>query len=183
MLENSPVSWTERAASPCRLEAVGWTQEGQEERFAAVLKHLRPSGAARERVLDFGCGTGALYECVPIGCMYVGYDWSGGMVFRARREHPDADLFTSAWPPGRFECVAAIGTFNLPGSKQHTFHTLRHLWDTARCRVLVASLYAGTDDRCLIYTEKELEHLGRELSHDVTVERHRPNDLLLVARR
>lgn len=179
---NSPAAWSARAAAACPLEAVGWTESGQADRFAAVLAHLDLQ--AGDRVLDYGCGLGAFADWLPDNIGYVGFDWSDGMVARAAAERP-ARAFTSGFPALKFSHVVAVGCFNLPDgwSKQQTFHLLRHLWDTTGCRTLAASLYAGEDDRCLQYTEQELERLGRDLGYGATVTRHRHNDLLLVARR
>lgn len=140
---------------------------------------IRPS----DGILDFGCGLGAFADRI-VSCSYVGYDSAPGMVARARLDHP-LDRFTNEWPAGRFDHVVAVGPFNLPDgwSKQATFHTLRHLWDTTGCRSLIVSLYAGEDRRCLRYTENELIILGHSLSWDVTVERWRANDLMLAVRR
>lgn len=177
---NSPAAWSDRAAAACPLDAVGWTAAGQADRFAAVLS--RVDICAGDRLLDFGSGTGAFADLLPASVDYLGYDWAPGMVERATRDHPGR-AFTSDWPAGRFDAVVAIGPFNLPGSKQQTWHTIRHLWDTTGCRTLAVSLYAGDDDRCLSYTEVEAERAGGELGYGALVERHRHNDLLLVARR
>lgn len=179
---NSPAAWSARAAAASTHEAVGWTPEGQAERFAAVLKSL--TLRTDDRLLDFGCGTGAFSDVLPETVAYVGFDWSEGMIGRARADHPGR-RFTRDFPGGKFDHVVCIGPFNLPDgwSKQHTWHTIRHLWDTTGCRTLVASLYSGLDKRCLVYTKHELERCGLDLGVDVKVRLHRHNDLLLVARR
>jgi len=179
---NSPEAWSLRAhafADPA--EACGWSRASQRERFAFVLDALAPKPG--ERLLDYGCGTGALADLLPSDVDYLGFDWATGMVTRAAREHPGR-TFTTFRPAGRFDLVACVGVFNLPGnwSKQHTFHTLRHLWDTTGCRALAASLYAGEDENCLSYTEDELDACGRTLAWDSRVVRIRHNDLLLVVR-
>lgn len=179
---NSPAAWSDRAAAACPHEAAGWTEQGQADRFAAVLRHLELRSG--DRLLDFGCGTGAFEERLPADVDYLGYDWAPGMVIRAGLDHPGR-RFTRDYPSGRFDLVVAIGPFNLPQSwsKPHTWHLLRHLWDSTGCRTLVASLYAGDDPRCLRYTVAELERAGRELGYGAAVDAHRHNDLLLVANR
>ena len=139
-----------------------------------------------ERLLDWACGTGSLSELVSSEVGYYGFDWAPGMVARAKRDHPGR--YFSQHAPSRYErfdVVACVGPFNLPDgwSKQRTWHTFRHLWDTTGCRALAVSLYSGSDPRCLIYTEAEVEACARDLTWDYEVTRHRANDLLMVARR
>lgn len=178
---NTPEAWSARAEGHLHSwAAAGWTKAGQRERFALVLDALTPKSG--DRLLDFGCGTGALTDLLPSGVDYVGFDWAAGMIKRAAREHPGRS-FSTYEPTGKFDLVAIVGTFNLPGSKQDTFHMLRHLWDKTGCRTLAASLYAGDDPNCLSYTAQDLEEVGRQLSWDNRVLRIRHNDLLLVARR
>jgi hypothetical protein len=180
---NTPEAWSERAERAATShEAAGWTFDGQQERLAAVVRALSPQPC--DSLLDWGCGTGALSELLPAGVFYVGYDAAEGMVVRAGREHPNR-RFQSFWPAHHFDLVACVGPFNLADrwSKQHTFHTIRHLWDTTGCRALGASLYAGDDPNCLSYTPDELDTLGRHLGYDTFVARIRHNDLLFAARR
>lgn len=177
---NSPDAWSARAAAASPYDAVGWTARGQADRFAAVLSHLRVRDG--DRLLDFGSGTGAFSALLPADLDYLGFDWAPGMVDRARYDHPGR-RFTSDYPLGKFDLVVAIGTFNLPGSKEASFHWLRHLWDSAGCRTLAASLYSGTDPRCLRYTVAEVERAARGLGYGAVIDRHRHNDLLLVAHR
>lgn len=180
---NTPEAWSVRATMFERpWQAARWSEHGQRERHALVVDALQPRPG--DRLLDYGCGTGALTGHLPAGVVYVGFDWADGMIDRAREDH-SGYTFTAVEPTGRFDLVAVVGTFNLSHrwSKQRTFHTLRHLWDATGCRTLAASLYAGTDDRCLIYTVEELEACGRSLTWDARAVRIRHNDLLLVARR
>src|SRR5262245_40104456 len=46
---------------------------------------IRPR--ARDRVLDVGCGPGALLACLPGGTAYVGFDHNPAYIERARRVH------------------------------------------------------------------------------------------------
>lgn len=179
---NTPEAWSERARLDSAWEACGWSEDGQRSRHLAVVAALAPEPG--DRLLDFGCGTGELCELLLPDVDYVGYDWATGMVIRAGREHPGR-RFQSWQPTGVFDLVACVGCFNLPGnwSKEHTWHTLRTLWDQTCCRTLAVSLYAGVDGRCLSYTGAEAADAGAQLSWNVRVDQIRHNDLLLTVRR
>jgi SAM-dependent methyltransferase len=181
-VENTADAWSARALTAATpWEAAGWSKGGQASRFAAILAATAPR--ADERLLDFGCGTGELTAHLPAVVEYIGFDAAAGMVERAQREHPGRRFQT--WEPlGVFDITVAIGPFNLPGgsSKQHTWAALRRLWDNTT-RVLACSLYAGPDDRCLIYTEDEASKFARGEAYRWRVERHLPNDLLMVLER
>jgi hypothetical protein len=182
---NTPEAWSVRAATiDDPWTACGWSREGQQDRHEAIIAALAP--VEGDRLLDYGCGTGELCTLVPTGVGYLGYDSAAGMIRRAHADHATLGRrFTTYWPHGESECVACVGPFNLAGgwSKERTWHTLRHLWDTTRCRALAVSLYAGDDEHCLRYEEREARRCGYSLGFDVTVERFLPNDLLMVARR
>lgn len=180
---NTPAAWSERAeAFESSWDACGWSHDGQHVRHAAVLAALDPRPG--ETLLDWGCGTGALAGLLPPGVAYSGFDSAPGMVARARREHPSHRFVTRFKPYGHFDLVACIGPFNLRGgwSKQHTWHTLRHLWDAHTPRALAVCLYAGDDPNCLSYSEGETRVAASMLGGDVQVLSVR-NDLLLVVRR
>ena len=182
---NTPQAWSERARTHTEpWDACGWSREGQYDRLAAVLDELDPQPG--ETLLDWGCGTGELCSLLLPDVKYHGYDWAKGMVARARREHPGR-TFSAVHPPHyrQFDLVACVGPFNLEDgwSKQHTWHTLRHLWDTTGCRSIAVSLYKGDDDRCLRYEEHELHAFGRSLGPGYFIDEIRPNDLLFACRR
>lgn len=182
-LPNTPEAWSAKAAvETSEWAACGWSHDGQTARHAAVVTALAPEKG--DRLLDFGCGTGALSGWIPGDVEYVGYDSATGMVVRAAREHPGR-VFQAWQPTGVFDLVACVGCFNLPHnwSKERTWHTLRHLWDVTACRALAVSLYAGADERCLRYTADEAAACGRLLAFDTRVARIRANDLLLTVRR
>lgn len=181
---NTRAAWSARADNhPEPWAACGWSERGQRLRHQRVLWALDPQPG--DSLLDWGCGTGELSEELPCDIEYVGFDSAAGMVTRASHDHPTR-MFVDREPGlRRFDLVACVGCFNLPGgwTKHHTWHTIRHLWDSTGCRALAVSLYAGTDTNCLIYTEAETERRSRDLGIDVTVTRILPNDLLMVARR
>lgn len=179
-IPNSPAAWSARAASAATSwEACGWSQRSQPTRFAKIVELLDPQ--PDETLLDWGCGTGSLLDHLPGGLHYIGYDWADGMIQRARREHPGVFFFDRPYNL-QPDLVAVIGTYNLPGSKQETWHTLRWLWDLGP-RALAVSLYAGTDSRCLIYTEDEIHRELDWFSWNVTVIRWRDNDVIAAVRR
>jgi hypothetical protein len=180
---NTPAAWSERAAVlPEPWAACGWSKDGQKTRHAAVVEALRPQSG--DRLLDWGCGTGELSALVSADVEYIGYDWSAGMIIRAGKTHPGR-VFQGWQPTGVFDLVACVGCFNLPGnwSKERTWHTIRHLWDTTCCRAIAVSLYAGGDERCLRYTGAEAARCGSDLGFDARVDQIRDNDLLLTVRR
>lgn len=94
-------------------------------RFVRERVRLRPG----ERVLDVGCGTGALLEHFPDGVHYVGVDVSPEYVAAARRRYGQRGEFvcadvTEAEPPG--------GPFDLA----ITYGVLHHLDDEEVRRTL-----------------------------------------------
>lgn len=65
---------------------------------------------ARPRVLDFGCGTGALCDrLVQAGCQVTGIDPSTAMIATARKNFPERINFTV----GGAEDVSRLGQFDL----------------------------------------------------------------------
>lgn len=182
MLANTPAAWSARAddASASPLDVVGWTAAGQADRFRKVLDALAPRPG--ETLLDWGSGTGALVDHLAGGIDYVGFDWAEGMVERARREHPGV-LFVDRPYGLRADVIACVGTFNLPGSRAETWHTLRSLWYDREPRALAVSLYAGDDPRCLRYTVDETLRAIGGFSHRVSVQKWRHNDILVVISR
>lgn len=181
-IENTPAAWSLRALThEDPWSACGWSEEGMFVRHEAVVAALDPK--PEETLLDWGCGTGELVGLLPRSVLYTGFDSAHGMVRRARATRPFANFVTRE-PTGIFDLVACIGPFNLPGdwSKQRTWHTIRHLWDTKQPRALAVALYAGEDRNCLIYKKPEILRCARDLGvkHDVCRLR---NDYLLVVRR
>ena len=158
-----------------------WSQEGQRARFDAVLAALNPQ--VGESLLDHGCGTGLLSTLLPDGVDYTGYDWSEGMIERARRDHLGVN-FTIGEPNIIVDMVACVGPFNLKDgwSKQQTWDTIIHLWGRCR-RAMAVSLYAGDDPDCITYLDSDCIAFGKSTLARWSVERHRHNDLLLLLER
>lgn len=179
-VENTPEAWSRRATlGETPWEAAGWSETGQRTRMGWTLAYLRPR--AHDVLLDYGCGPGALVDLLPPGVRYVGYDWSSGMVERARRDHPDFP-FDVREPSGAVDLIACIGTFNLPGSKDKTWSVLARLWHSYAPRMMAVSLYAGADARCLIYEIDETLAAAREFADNVQVWPIMLNDILLVVK-
>lgn len=177
---NTPAAWTLRAENePTSWGAAGWSEDSQRDRIVKALDELHPQ--RWEKILDYGSGTGELCRYLAADVLYVGVDTSPGMVARARLEYPDRQFQT--WEPNPLRCdlTICLGPWNLADnwSKGKTYAALRRLWD-GTTRALVASLYAGDDLRCLRYTEGELEGFASRESYNWSVERWRPNDLLMV---
>ncbi len=179
VMENTPAAWSDRALmSETSWEAAGWSQTSQNARFQQVVEALNPQPG--ETLYDFGCGTGELTTYLQGDIGYTGFDSAQGMVDRAAREHPGHHFQT--WEPRHtFDLVAAVGPFNLTDhwSKQMTFATLRRLWDMTG-RAMCVSLYAGTDPRCLVYSEQECARFASGESYWWHVDRWRPNDILVT---
>lgn len=91
---------------------VDWSSESSQRlRFDQLLRICdRP---APYRLLDYGCGYGALLELLDPAVDYVGFDIAHEMVAEARRRHPAATFETdrARLAPADF-CVAS-GVFNV----------------------------------------------------------------------
>ena len=80
-----------------------------------VEEFVRPS--ANARVLDLGCGTGALFASMPVGVDYVGVDVDGSYVAAARSHYGDRATFvhadaTTYRPEGAFDVAIAYGVLH-----------------------------------------------------------------------
>lgn len=180
MIANTPEAWSERAAIEAPWDAARWSQEGQERRFKAVLRHLDLVDG--DTLLDFGCGTGYFSEFLPTSVAYYAYDWASGMRERVRSTYDRAWVLDEMQTDMQFDHVVCIGTFNLAESwsKEQTWDTLEWLWTLTR-KSLVACFYRGSDLACLHYEPEEvLAFTGDSFSIDCI---YLPNDILLDMRR
>lgn len=192
MIENTPAAWDERAAEPEQWRASLWSEDSQRRRFFAVRELLAggkwwPRTDTRMQpndvLLDYGCGTGAFCELLPLSVEYVGYDWSPAMRARARRDYsPRGVIIDDFDGEPAFDYVVCIGPFNLKDgwSKERTFETVEELWGMTE-KAMVVSLYRGRrDPSMLVYSLADVAKLAARLgAHELTVTtEHLSNDLL-----
>lgn len=92
----------------------GWsTKESQEARFSALMRTLKYNGGS---IVDFGCGTGDLYEFIVRNygqVQYTGVDSNEGMLKIARQSH-NAEFIQCSFDEINFkqtEFVVASGVF------------------------------------------------------------------------
>lgn len=182
VIENTPSAWSRRSTGQSSWGCAGWSEQGQTQRFQAVLRHLDLRAA--DSLLDYGCGTGRLSVFVPREVDYYGYDPSAGMRDRAAVDHPDATILSSL-PDMLFDHVVCVGPFNLPGSIDATYHEVADLWHMAVRHTLAISLYRGDDPRCIHYTPADLTDWVRRLgaTRFLVSGEYLDNDLLLVLRK
>lgn len=158
-----------------------WSEHGQTTRFVAVAKHLHTAPA--QSVLDYGCGDGRFSEFIPRTVSYFGYDWSEGMLERARKRSRGS--YSSSMPDWRVDHIVCIGTFNLTDewSKEQTWRTLRHLYNHWARRSVIVSLLRGEAEGCFTYTPEEAGAFAAIAKHSVIDCSYLENDMLLVLRR
>lgn len=180
VIENTPAAWSTRAGCVEPWTAALWSEQGQRDRFNAVLSHLELKRG--DSLLDYGCGPGLLAEHVPAD-MYVGCDWAAGMRDRARQEHQVPVLAPSELEPLLFDHVVCVGTFNLADgwSREQTFEKLAELWALHARRSLVVSLYRGGDPSCIHYDPTTLVVWAQALAADRwSINCWRHNDVILA---
>ena len=177
VVENTPAAWSDRALLPAPWSAAAWSENGQTQRFLAVLHHLELRSG--DTLLDYGAGPGRFCEFLPRDIDYHAYDTSVGMRERCQRDHERATVLDTV-PPMLFDHVVAVGCFNLPGSVADTFQQVALLWHESVRRTLVVSLYRGDDLRCLIYDPAVVASWAKTLgARRYTVDAHMDNDVIL----
>lgn len=171
--------------APTPWEAALWSQRGQITRMdrAAHYLDLTPG----DNLLDFGCGTGFYTNWIPQGANYVGVDSSMAMVERATREHPGYAFMDSRFmrmQPLDYTHILVMGTLNMESdfTMQRAINKLQELWDLEP-KVLVASLYHGTDERNLQFDPSFLATMADGIASQWIVDHYLPNDLMLVLRK
>ena len=85
-----------------------WSTPGVGVEAACQLLRL----GAEDKVIDVGCGDGAMVPHLRARAAYCGVDLSARMVSLARRRHPDARLERASCPsevPARVAAARALG--------------------------------------------------------------------------
>jgi SAM-dependent methyltransferase len=125
-----------------------------------VREFLRPFPGVR--ILDIGCGTGAILDYLPAGVEYIGYDSNPRYVEDARRRHTGRGQFLCARveeapeQPGGFDLVLATAILHhlddpeadrliasahrhlRPGGSLVTLDPVRHPGQSPLARLLIA---------------------------------------------
>lgn len=184
-MRNTPQAWDELASADTSWEAAMWSQQSQRRRFELVVEWLQAEPG--ERLLDFGCGTGALADHLDPELLLFAWDWSPAMRLRARREHPQVfvldDTPFAATEPRPYDHVVAIGPFNLSRnwSKRDTNAEVRRLWSLTR-KTLTLSLYRGVmKPGMLSYEHTDIVRLHEDLGYPLLrlTNEHLPNDWMV----
>lgn len=182
--------------------AAQWRGARSQERRYDILFGI--GDLARAKILDFGCGTGAMYASLrrryDFAGEYVGVDISDGMLKLARRKFPGVrfetiDLFAD--PPGEtFDYVFVSGAFNNdhPDAYEFVLAAIPALFARARLGFAFNALSSHTAHRVieLIYLDplELFEWIRRDITplvtlrHDYRIEDEpQPEDFTLYLRR
>lgn len=101
---------------PLLYEAFSPLVGGKRAREAFIGEHVRP--ARTDRIMDLGCGPGALRAHLPAGVSYVGVDISEAYIHRAREHFGDSAEFRVGDATGldddlrEFDHVLAVGVLH-----------------------------------------------------------------------
>ena len=182
--------------------ATQWRGSRSQERRFDILFGI--GDMSRAKILDFGCGTGAMLESLrrryDYTGEYVGCDISAGMLKIARAKFPKArfetmDLFAEP-PPELFDYVFVSGAFNNdhPDALAFVHEAVPRLFARARLGMAFNALsaYAGKRVVELIYLDpaETFDWVRREvtplvtLRHDYRIEDEgEPEDFTIYLRR
>jgi ubiquinone/menaquinone biosynthesis C-methylase UbiE len=183
-------------------KATQWRGSTSQERRFDILFEVGDLTAAK--ILDFGCGTGAMFSSLRRRCdytgEYVGCDISEAMLKLARGKFPGVrfetlDIFADP-PAETFDYVFASGTFNNDHADAYQFilAAVPRLFARARKALAFNALSAETTRRIaeLIYIDPiELYEFARRevtplvtLRHDYRIgDEIEPEDFTLYLRR
>jgi SAM-dependent methyltransferase len=119
--------------------AAQWSDEATQDRRLRVLCEIADLGNAS--VLDFGCGTGRLYQLLATDGFagdYVGYDVAAELIDAARKKFPSArfecrNIFADGVGE-KFDYAMVSGVFNNrhSGSNEYIYEILRVLFASVR---------------------------------------------------
>ena len=183
-------------------KAAQWRGAPSQERRFQILFEV--GDLATAKILDFGCGTGAMYASLrrhfAYTGEYVGSDISDGMLRLARAKFPATrfetiDIFADP-PAETFDYVLASGTFNNdhPDAYEFLLAAIPRLFALARKAIAFNALSAAAPRRVaeLVYVDPvELFEFARRevtplvtLRHDYRIEDEaEPEDFTLYLRR
>jgi SAM-dependent methyltransferase len=141
--------------------AAQWSDEATQDRRLRVLCEIADLGQAS--VLDFGCGTGRLYQLLfadRFAGDYVGYDVAAELIVAARKKFPSArfecrDIFADGVGDG-FDYALVSGVFNNrhSGSNDYIYEILRLLFASVRKGLAFNALSTYVD-----YFDDQLNYL------------------------
>jgi SAM-dependent methyltransferase len=139
-------------------------QQTQIRRFEILCRNLALSECS---VLDFGCGTGALFEYLKNSCrftgQYTGVDISAKAIEVAKTSHPTADFrhldILSNELSESFDYILISGTFNNQ-TKNHlewVYENLEKLFQSTKIALVfnMLSNYVDYKDEGLYYSDPE----------------------------
>jgi SAM-dependent methyltransferase len=140
--------------------AAQWSDEATQDRRLRVLCEI--AGLREASILDFGCGTGRLYELLVADGFtgnYVGYDVAAELISAARDKYPSArfecrNIFTEG-VGGAFDYVLISGVFNnRHKSNDYMYEILRMLFANVKQGLAFNALSTYVD-----YIDEHLNYL------------------------
>ena len=150
--------YREHGDTPC---AAQWSDEATQDRRLRVLCEIADLGHAS--VLDFGCGTGRLYQLLfadGFAGDYVGYDVAAELIAAARKKFPSArfecrDIFADGVGE-ELDYALVSGVFNNrhSGSNDYIYDIFRLLFASVRKGLAFNALSTYVD-----YFDDQLNYL------------------------
>ena len=170
-------------------QAVRWTPEGQRRRYETLLKIA--GDFSGEKILDFGCGKGDLYEFIKgrdISINYCGIDVNENLIKLAKSKYPETEFIAVDLEESEFERVFDVifvcGVFNLrvAGIEESMKNVLKKLFRLCKeaLHVNLLSYYIAQRNVELFYVKPEevMKFAITELSRSVTL-MHEKEDIFL----
>ncbi len=138
-------------------EGVGWKNtEAQQARYAQVL-HLFADKNEAFRIIDYGCGAGALSEYIlshGYNATYTGYDMTPASIVEAKRVYghlPNVSFTDDENTLQKGDYVIGCGLFSMrldtPDEvwEQHVHRTIDKLWSLSTKGIVFNSLTSYSD--------------------------------------